>query len=142
MIADEVRHTEICARLAELLEPGAGVEIEETELHLPVVESSLLAHVRGTFLAAFCIGETLSGRFFRRCLRAAGVPLARDVVRAIVDDETFHGKVGWELFALLLRGDGDASLPFPVLAKPFTGEALALRIAEVIAATPVVSGSG
>jgi hypothetical protein len=111
VIADEVRHTELCARLADLLEPGAGVEIEETDLHLPIAERSLLAHVRGTVLAAFCIGETLSGRFFRRCLRAATVPLARDVVRAIVDDETFHGKVGWELFALLLRGDGDASLP-------------------------------
>ncbi|MGO9714348.1 MAG: ferritin-like domain-containing protein [Polyangiaceae bacterium] len=107
MIADEVRHTEICARFAELLEPGVPVEIDETELHLPVVESSLLAHVRGTVLAAFCIGETLSGRFFRRCLRVATVPLARDVVRTIVDDETFHGKVGWELLALLFRGDGD-----------------------------------
>jgi hypothetical protein len=58
-------------------------------------------------LAAFCIGETLSGRFFRRCLRVTTVPLARDVVRAIVDDETFHGKLGWELMALLLRGEGD-----------------------------------
>ena len=109
MIADEVRHTEICARFAELLEPGAPVEIDETELHLPVLDDSLRAHVRGTVLAAFCIGETLSGRFFRRCLRAASVPLARDVLRAIVDDETFHGKVGWELLALLLRGEGDPS---------------------------------
>jgi hypothetical protein len=42
---------------------------------------------------------------FRRCLRAATVPLARDVVRAIVDDETFHGRFGWEVAALLMRTD-------------------------------------
>ena len=107
MVADEVRHTELCARFAERLEPGVPVEIDETQLHLPVVASSLRAHVRGTVLAAFCIGETLSGRFFRRCLRAATVPLARDVVRTIVDDETYHGAVGWEFLALLLRGEGD-----------------------------------
>jgi hypothetical protein len=107
MMADEVRHTELCARFADLLEPGGAVEIDEKELHLPILDASLQAHVRGTVLAAFCVGETLSGRFFRRCLRAATVPLARDVVRTIVDDETFHGRLGWELLALLLRGEGD-----------------------------------
>jgi hypothetical protein len=111
MIADEVRHTEICARFAEALEPGVRVDIDETGLHLPVIELSLLAHVRAAVLAAFCIGETLSGRFFRRCLRAATVPLAREIVRTIVDDETFHGRLGWELMALLLRGDGDPAFP-------------------------------
>ena len=107
MMADEVRHTELCARFADLLEPGVPVPVEEGELHLPVIASSLRAHVRGAVLAAFCIGETLSGRFFRRCLRAATVPLARDVVRTIVDDETFHGKLGWELLALLMRSEGE-----------------------------------
>ena len=45
---------------------------------------------------------------FRRALRAATVPLARDVVAAIVVDETFHAELGWELGALLMR-DVDAS---------------------------------
>ncbi len=107
MIADEVRHTELCARFAEALEPGVAVSIVEAALHLPVLEPTVLSHVRAAVLATFCIGETLSGRFFRRCSRAATVPLARDVVRTIVDDETFHGHLGWELMALLLRGEGD-----------------------------------
>jgi hypothetical protein len=38
------------------------------------------------------------------------VPLARDVVRTIVDDETFHGELGWELAALLLRGEARSDL--------------------------------
>jgi hypothetical protein len=111
MIADEVRHAELCARFADALEPGVRVDIDETALHLPVIEPSLLAHVRAAVVATFCIGETLSGRFFRRCLRSATVPLARDVVRTIVDDETVHGRLGWELMALLLRGEGDAAFP-------------------------------
>jgi hypothetical protein len=104
MIADEVRHTELAARMTELL-GGSPARVEAAELHLPVHAKSLRAHVRGVIVAAFCIGETLSGRFFRRCLRAATVPVAKDVVRVICDDETFHGRFGWEAAALLMRDD-------------------------------------
>jgi hypothetical protein len=110
MISDEVRHTELCARFAEALEPGGRIVVDEAELHVPIATASLRAHVRATIVAALCIGETISGRIFRQCLRAATVPLARDVVRTIVDDETFHGRVGWEVLALLMRGDGDGAL--------------------------------
>jgi hypothetical protein len=106
MIADEVRHTDLCLRFAALLDPaGPLTPIVAADLHLPVTAGTLRAHVRASVVSAFCIGETLSGRMFRRCLRAATVPLARDVVRTIVDDETFHGRVGWELCALMMRGD-------------------------------------
>lgn len=114
MTADEVRHTELCARMASILAgegaespPARLPEIDADALHLPVRTTSLRAHVRETVVAAFCIGETLSGRMFRRCLRAATDPVARDVVRTIVDDETFHGRLGWELAALLMREDED-----------------------------------
>src|SRR5215472_1188815 len=81
MIADEVRHTELCARMAEALgAPATNIDAEE--LPLPVVGPSLRGHVRHAVIAAFCIGETLSGRMFRRCLRAATVPLAKQVVKA------------------------------------------------------------
>jgi hypothetical protein len=110
MITDEVCHTELCARFAELLVPGVPVDVDEEALHLPVSAGSLRAHVRGVVVAAMCIGETLSGRIFRQCLRATTVPLARDIVRSIVDDETFHGRIGWELLALLMRGEGEPAL--------------------------------
>lgn len=105
MIGDEVRHTEISARMCEAL-GGVPNEVEPGHLHLSVVDRSLRGHVRRSIVAAFCIGETLSGRMFRRCLRAATVPLAEHVVRTIVDDETFHGRFGWEAAALLMRPDG------------------------------------
>jgi len=106
MIADEVRHTELCLRFAEML--GAPPpSIEPADLRLPVADHSLRAHVRRTIVAAFCIGETLSGRMFARCLRAATVPLAQNVIRAIAEDEAFHAKFGWEAAALLMREDGE-----------------------------------
>ena len=108
MIADEVRHTDIALRMTALC-GGAPAEVLPSALHLPVTGATLRAHVRGTVIAAFCIGETLSGRMFRRCLRAATVPVAKDAVRAIVEDETFHGRLGWELGALLMRHDGTAA---------------------------------
>lgn len=107
MIADEVRHTELCLRMCEALGRPSSPEIDPTELHL-LSAASPRSHVRQTIVAAFCIGETLSGRMFRRALRVTDVPLAREVVAAIVVDETFHGELGWELGALLMRRDGEA----------------------------------
>jgi hypothetical protein len=107
MIADEVRHTDLCLRMCEALGRPASPEIDPAELHL-LPQASARLQVRHTIVAAFCIGETISGRMFRRAHKAATVPLAREVVAAIVVDETFHGELGWELGALLMRSDGPA----------------------------------
>lgn len=105
MIADEVRHTDLCIRMCDALGRPAAPEIDPARLRL-LAHASPRGHVRHTIVAAFCVGETISGHMFRRALRAADVPLARDVVSAIVIDETFHGELGWELSALLMRNDG------------------------------------
>lgn len=102
MIADETRHTDLCLRMCEALGHPCSPEIEAESLQLPV-RGSLRAHVRHTVVAAFCVGETISGRMFRRALQTTTVPLAREVMAAIVVDETFHGELGWELGALLMR---------------------------------------
>jgi hypothetical protein len=102
MIADETRHTDLCLRMCEALGHPCSPEIEAESLQLPV-RGSLRAHVRHTVVAAFCVGETISGRMFRRALQATTVPLAREVMAAIVVDETFHGELGWELGAMLMR---------------------------------------
>ncbi len=102
MIADETRHTDLCLRMCKALGHPAAPRVDAETLHL-TVRGSLRAHVRHTVVAAFCVGETLSGRMFRRALHHTTVPLARQVVSAIVVDETFHGELGWELGALLMR---------------------------------------
>jgi hypothetical protein len=103
MIEDEVRHTDLCLRMCDALGRPASPVIDETELHLSS-DRTLPNHVRDVVLSAFCIGETISGTMFRRAMKAATVPLAKEVIAAILVDETFHGEVGWELLALLLRG--------------------------------------
>ena len=103
MIEDEVRHTDLCLRMCEALGRPAPPAINDVALHL-FSAAPLRIHVRHVVVAAFCIGETVSGLMFKRALRAATVPLARDVVSAILVDETFHGELGWELIALLMRG--------------------------------------
>lgn len=111
MIADEVRHTDLCLRMCEALGRPQAPSIDPTRLHLLGDGSrsgSPRGRVRHAIVAAFCIGETISGRMFRRLVTAANVPLAREVVTAIVVDETFHGELGWELGALLMRPDGGA----------------------------------
>lgn len=100
---DEVRHTDLCLKLLAALGDPEPVTFEAAHLHLPVEGRTLRAHVRRTIVSAFCIGETVSGRMFKRCLAAATVPLAREVVTAIIVDESFHGELGWELGALLMR---------------------------------------
>ncbi len=105
MIADEVRHTDLCLRMCAAVGHPAEPDIDADGLHL-LARLAPRAHVRQTIVAAFCIGETISGRMLKRSFRAADVPLAREVVQAILVDETFHGELGWELGALLMRDDG------------------------------------
>ena len=102
MIEDEVRHTDLCLRMCDALGRPASPVIDEAELHL-ASDRTLPCHVRDVVVSAFCIGETISGTMFRRAMKAATVPLAKEVIAAILVDETFHGEVGWELLALLLR---------------------------------------
>jgi hypothetical protein len=121
MIADETRHTDLCLRFCEALGHPAAPRVDAETLHLAVT-GSLRAHVRHTVVAAFCVGETLSGRMFRRALHHTTVPLARQVVAAIVVDETFHGELGWELGALLMRpGAPDFSAERQALADALPG---------------------
>lgn len=117
MCGDEVRHTELCLRMLEAVGGERDLVLPSLdETHL-TVRGSLRAHVRSVIVSAFCIGETLSGRMFKRCLAAATVPLAREVVTAILVDETFHAELGWELAALLMRPDPDFELERRELAQ-------------------------
>jgi hypothetical protein len=136
LISDETRHVELCLRMVEALGGQGDLALPTLgETHL-VVRGSLRAHVRQTIVSALCIGETISGRLFKRCLAASTVPLAREVVTAILVDETFHGELGWELAALLMRPDADfeaeradlvASLPG--LIEQFASQCLVSRSA-------------
>jgi hypothetical protein len=137
MIEDEVRHTDLCLRMCGALGRPSSPQIIEADLHL-ASDRSLRAHVRDVVVSAFCIGETVSGVMFKRALRAATVPLARDVVAAILVDETFHGELGWELIALLMRGIVDEERAQLVARLPH----LFAHYAKLCGAGAAVPGQG
>jgi hypothetical protein len=102
MATDEARHADLCLRFTALV--GGPETLDTSAEALTRSEAGpLLDVVRRDVLATFCVAETLSVRMFRRCLQAATVPLAKDVVQAILVDETLHAEAGWELGALLMR---------------------------------------
>jgi signal transduction histidine kinase len=65
--------------------------------------------------------------------RDDGVALGRDLAARLPGARVL-------LITGFVPGTGDATLPFPVLTKPFTGEALALSIAKVMAKPSVGAG--
>lgn len=141
MIADESRHADLCLRMVGALGGSPTLELDEAGLH-QTVTGSLRAHVRRTVIAAFCIGETLSGRMFKRCLAGVTVPLARDVT-AILVDETFHAELGWELGALLMRPDehfeaerATLAAALPSLFSDFAAQCLVTRSPAFVRAAP------
>jgi two-component system cell cycle sensor histidine kinase/response regulator CckA len=66
--------------------------------------------------------------------RDDGVALARDLASRVPDARVL-------LVTGFVPGTGDATLPFPVLVKPFTGEALARAIAEAMSAPALAPAS-
>ncbi|MFT3712200.1 MAG: ferritin-like domain-containing protein [Archangium sp.] len=144
MVSDEVRHTELCLRMVEALGGSRDLTLPSLDgVHQTVPQGTLRAHVRRTVISAFCIGETLSGRMFKRCLAGANVPLARDVVTAILVDETFHSELGWELGALLMRPDEAVATEvaaleaeLPKLFADFAQQCLATKSAAWARAQP------
>ena len=120
MVSDELRHTDLCLRMSEAL--GGPSTLPDEDVDALALTGALLPRLRVEVMGTFLLAETLSVRMFTRCLHAATVPLAREVVTGILVDETRHQTLGWELGALLMR--------------PAPGEAAADIIATMEAALP------
>ena len=126
---DEVRHAEVCRRMAAAL-------LGETEvpgrLHgLPKIpqhpESSPGQRVMLHVVEMCCLSETITGVYFTEMLGRASHPTARAVLESLLEDEIDHGRVGW---AYLSTRSRDARLDglvaaLPALLERTVGRALA-----------------
>jgi hypothetical protein len=110
--SDEVRHAEICGRMATALlgegrvpkgwrglpklptEPGAD---PSTQALLHVVEMC-------------CLSETLTGVFFTEMHSRATLPAARGVIESLLQDEIDHGRVGWAYLAVRAQASSTEGL--------------------------------
>jgi hypothetical protein len=99
--ADEVRHTELCRRVAVALLGPSEVPARYRGLpNVPAHEDAtrherVLLHM----VEMCCLSETLTGVFFTEMHGRASNPAARAVIESLLEDEIDHGKVGWAYLA-------------------------------------------
>jgi hypothetical protein len=93
---EEIRHSEICARLAETYAGEAVVRPQIDSVPLPRfdvgdedLETALLV------AGMCCVNETIATAWISACLAAAKTPLATMANRIHLHDEIEHARVGW-----------------------------------------------
>ena len=98
-VQDEVRHAEVCRRLAEQYR---GAEVAWPQ---PVVIDPAPARDDRMLRTAFhavsmcCINEAVAATFLETSLDDTSAPSARTVVGELLADEVEHARVGWTFIA-------------------------------------------
>ncbi|MBS2028449.1 MAG: ferritin-like domain-containing protein [Deltaproteobacteria bacterium] len=123
---DEVRHTQLCATLAERygapVDPSKPASIHEVSPSRLAEPESLTYEI----IAACCVTETESAGVLTTLLASEPDPLVRETLHAIARDEVDHSRLGWahlahartvqkldfmsELLPVILGGTVDDSL--------------------------------
>ena len=97
LIADEARHTEHCARLAEALGGRDDATVDDEDLRLADPSLSARLFVARWTASMFCVGEAASVGLLQALAREATDPCVAAVVGALVRDESLHDRFGWAL---------------------------------------------
>ena len=97
LIADEARHTEHCARLAEALGGHAEATVTDDELRLADPSLSARLFVARWTASMFCVGESGSVGLLQALAREATDPCVRAVLADLLRDESLHDRFGWAL---------------------------------------------
>jgi hypothetical protein len=98
---DEVRHTEVCRRMAVAIlgeehVPARCRGVSRVPRHPEVSpELRVLLHM----VEMCCLSETLTGVYFTEMLGRATHPTAHAALESLLEDEIDHGKVGWAYLA-------------------------------------------
>ncbi|HEY8377163.1 MAG TPA: hypothetical protein VIK91_11770 [Nannocystis sp.] len=113
LITDEVRHADLCARMALACDPtGPQTHPERFTWPRPrapwpdppraEAREEQLAWAACAILIACCLGETLSRPMLEALVVVTTDPVAADVSRQILRDEHLHAAFGWDALGLLL----------------------------------------
>jgi hypothetical protein len=109
--SDEVRHAQICRRVATIALGEGAADIDPLCRGLPRVPRyagaprtmRVLYHV----VEMCCLNETFTGVYLSEMLHRATNPAGRAVVESLLEDEIGHGRAGW---AYLATRKGDPAL--------------------------------
>jgi hypothetical protein len=108
--SDEVRHADVCGRIATVLLGPASVTrrlrgVPKIPAH-PGLEPSdrALLHV----VEMCCLSETFTGVYLTEMLAKSTHPTMRAAIEYLLEDEIDHGRVGWAHLASRVRDGGGA----------------------------------
>jgi hypothetical protein len=108
--ADEVRHADICRRVAEVhgrvALPSALRGAPQRGRYGGALDEAVLFRV----VEMCCLSETFTAAYFTEMLDHATHPLGRAVVQSLLEDEIDHGRVGWAYLASVRARGGLAPL--------------------------------
>jgi len=162
LITDEVRHAELCAKMAMACDPeGAAREPQIFRWPIPRApwavaprpsaddnaEQAILRWAADAVVCACCIGETLSRPMLDAVATVATDPVVEAVAAQILRDENLHATFGWETLAWLVPRLEDESRAWlkEQLPRRFAGfersTALGIR-AEAIAGREITIEPG
>jgi hypothetical protein len=117
LITDEVRHAELCGRMARACWPEGPAEAPETFAwtppRMPFPEAPrrdaktgdvepIYRWAADAILCSCCIGETLSRPLFESVATVCTDETCEAVIRQILRDEHLHATFGWEALAEIL----------------------------------------
>jgi hypothetical protein len=110
-VADEMRHVELCARVAMELGGGAPVDVDYTAM-VRQFGPGLLPRQQASeaMIRVCCVGESFSLPMLAGAMKASTHPLTRGALATIVRDEAPHGRLGW-LYLDWIAGELDAGEP-------------------------------
>lgn len=131
---DEVRHAEICRKMAVALlgeeeVPASWRGVPKIPAHEGASpEQRTLFHVT----EMCCLSETLTGVCFTEMLARATNEIARAAIASLLEDELDHGKLGWAHLASRARAKATAGVAeaLPALLDRTVGRALSRRSDE------------
>lgn len=102
---EEVRHAEVCARMADVL---GGYHLQPSDEELKAIAGALgtrdrvlnLAHpLEVTVAGLVCVAETVVYDVFLQLVRQVTDPVAKQIFRLILRDEIRHCSFGWAYLA-------------------------------------------
>ena len=113
---DEVRHTEICTKMAVALLGEKNVPLRYRGLPKVPMHDGESASTRVLFhvVEMCCLSETITGVYFTEMHRRATHSIAREVIASLLADELDHGRLGWAYLAARHR---DKTLPIDALER-------------------------
>jgi hypothetical protein len=110
--SDEVRHADLCRRMASRLLGAGEVPVVFRGVPKPRADGQRSLRDRALLhvIEMCCLNETFTGVYLTESLARATDPVMRAAIESLLEDEIDHGRVGWAHLAAAVRDGWGASV--------------------------------